>query len=116
VGFEYGDLETMLTRYSPQTLRYGNNRVDGEKVFFISDPGLGLWAYRSKIIGARRMIVVLISDGAAQARPKRPQVLASTVKRVFTETGVPPGSETILSAGEKSRMATSNRRPASRRK
>ena len=23
VGFEYGDLETMLTRYNPQTLRYG---------------------------------------------------------------------------------------------
>jgi len=51
VGFEYGDLETMLTRYSPQTLHYGNNRVDGEEVFFISNPGLGLWAYRGKLLG-----------------------------------------------------------------
>jgi nickel-dependent lactate racemase len=51
VGFEYGDLETMLTRYSPQTLRYGNNRVDGEEVFFISNPGLGLWAHRGKLLG-----------------------------------------------------------------
>src|SRR5579872_1283151 len=50
VGFEYGDLETMLTRYSPQTLRYGNNRVDGEEVFFISNPGLGLWAFRDKLL------------------------------------------------------------------
>jgi nickel-dependent lactate racemase len=49
VGFEYGDLETMLTRYNPQTLRYGNNRVGGKEVFFISNPGLGLWAYRGKL-------------------------------------------------------------------
>ena len=32
-GFEYGDLTTMLTHCNPQTLRYGNNRVDGEEVF-----------------------------------------------------------------------------------
>jgi hypothetical protein len=50
VGFEYGDLETMLQRYNPETLRYGNNRVDGEEVFFISNPGLGLWAYRDKLL------------------------------------------------------------------
>jgi hypothetical protein len=49
VGFEYGDLAAMLTRYNPQTLRYGNNRVDGEEVFFISNPGLGLWAQRGKL-------------------------------------------------------------------
>jgi nickel-dependent lactate racemase len=51
VGFAYGDLETMLTRYNPQTLRYGNNRVDREEVFFISNPGLGLWAHRGKLSG-----------------------------------------------------------------
>jgi nickel-dependent lactate racemase len=52
VGFEYGDLKTMLTRYNPQTLRYGNNRVDGEDFFYISNPGLGLWAYRGKLLGS----------------------------------------------------------------
>jgi len=51
VGFEFGDLETMLTRYNPRTLRYGNNSVDGEEVFFIPNPGLGLWAYRGKLLG-----------------------------------------------------------------
>ncbi len=51
VGFEYGDLEAMITRYNPQKLHYGNNRVDGEEVFFISNPGLGLWAYRDKLLG-----------------------------------------------------------------
>ena len=50
-GFEYGDLETMIRRYNPQTLRYGNNRVDGEDIFYISNPGLGLWAYRDKLLG-----------------------------------------------------------------
>jgi nickel-dependent lactate racemase len=50
VGFEYGDLKTMLARYNPQTLRYGNNRVGGEDVFFISNPGLGLWTHRGKLL------------------------------------------------------------------
>jgi nickel-dependent lactate racemase len=50
VGFEFGDLQTMLTRYLPQTLRHGYNRVDNEDVFFIPNPGLGLWAYRGKLL------------------------------------------------------------------
>src|SRR5579862_206000 len=49
VGFKYGDLEEMLTRYNPQTLHQGYNRVNGEDVFFIGSPGLGLWAYRGKL-------------------------------------------------------------------
>ena len=49
VGFEVGDLKTMLARYSPQMLRHGYNRVDGEEVFFIPNPGLGLWACRGKL-------------------------------------------------------------------
>jgi len=49
VGFEFGDLQTMLTRYSPQKLRHGYNRVDREEVFFITNPELGLWAYRGKL-------------------------------------------------------------------
>jgi nickel-dependent lactate racemase len=51
VGFEYGDLKTMLARYDPQKLRYGYNQVDREEVFFIPNPGLGLWAYRGKLLG-----------------------------------------------------------------
>jgi nickel-dependent lactate racemase len=49
VGFEFGDLKTMLARYRPQMLRHGYNRVDGEEVYFIPNPGLGLWACRSKL-------------------------------------------------------------------
>ncbi|MGA9305925.1 MAG: lactate racemase domain-containing protein [Candidatus Sulfotelmatobacter sp.] len=51
VGFEFGDLKTMLTRYNPQTLHYGYNHVGGEEIFFIPNPGLGLWAYRGKLLG-----------------------------------------------------------------
>src|SRR5882724_7538730 len=49
VGFEFGDLETMLARYNPQRLRYGYNQIDGEEIFFIPNPGLGLWSFRSKL-------------------------------------------------------------------
>jgi nickel-dependent lactate racemase len=49
VGFEFGDLKTMLARYNPQELRHGHNRVGGEEVFFIPNPGLGLWACRGKL-------------------------------------------------------------------
>jgi hypothetical protein len=49
VGFDFGDLKSLLTRYSPQELRHGYNRVGGEEVFFIPNPGLGLWACRGKL-------------------------------------------------------------------
>ena len=49
VGFGYGDLKTMLARYDPEKLCQGYNRVDGEEVFFIANPGLGLWAWRGRL-------------------------------------------------------------------
>ena len=48
VGFNYGDLQAMLARYDPPKLTPGVNHVDGEEIFFISNPGLGLWAHRSR--------------------------------------------------------------------
>jgi nickel-dependent lactate racemase len=48
VGFSYGDLSAMLKRYDPSKLGLGVNQVDGEEIFFISNPGLGLWAHRSR--------------------------------------------------------------------
>lgn len=49
VGYEYGDLEAMLARYNPEFLREGYNRVHGEDVFFVGNPGLGLWTARGKL-------------------------------------------------------------------
>ena len=46
-----GDLKSMLHRYDPGKLSLGWNYVDGEEIFFISNPGLGLWAHRSRLKG-----------------------------------------------------------------
>ncbi len=51
-GFGYGDLTTMLKKYDPTKLVHGYNRVDGEEVFFIANPGLGLWAHKSRLTDA----------------------------------------------------------------
>ena len=50
VGFRYGDLATMQDRYDPAKLHHGFNIVQGERIFFVANPGLGLWALRSKMI------------------------------------------------------------------
>jgi len=46
--FEYGDLATMTAKYNPTALIDGWNTVDGEEIFYISNPGLGLWAYQGR--------------------------------------------------------------------
>ena len=49
VGYEYADLDSMLARYNPESLKDGwNTMADGEKIFYISNPALGLWAYRGR--------------------------------------------------------------------
>jgi nickel-dependent lactate racemase len=47
-GFGYADLESMMKKYDPQKLKYGYNQVDGEEIFFVPNPGLGLWAYSGR--------------------------------------------------------------------
>jgi nickel-dependent lactate racemase len=49
VGFAYGDLSAMLSLYDHKKLTQGYNRVNGEEIFFIPNPGLGLWAHRTRI-------------------------------------------------------------------
>ena len=51
VGFQYGDLNAMLKSYDPEKLSLGGNQVNGEEIFFISNPGLGLWAHKSRMAG-----------------------------------------------------------------
>lgn len=49
VYFNYADLKKMLKRYNPEALAEGYNTMpDGERIFYISNPGLGLWAYRKR--------------------------------------------------------------------
>ena len=47
VNFRYADLNAMTRRYDPAMLQDGWNTLpDGERFFYISNPALGLWAYR----------------------------------------------------------------------
>jgi nickel-dependent lactate racemase len=48
VGFQYGDLKSVMSKYNPQRMRPGYNRIEGEDVFFVPNPGLGLWAHRDR--------------------------------------------------------------------
>ena len=49
VNFGYADLKTMTQRYNPAFLKDGWNTLpDGESIFYISNPALGLWAYRGR--------------------------------------------------------------------
>lgn len=47
-GFRYAGLEEMMRKYDPAKLKDGVNVVDGEEIFYISNPALGLWAHRGR--------------------------------------------------------------------
>jgi nickel-dependent lactate racemase len=47
-GFAYAALSQMRQQYDPATLLQGWNRVAGEEIYFIENPGLGLWATRDR--------------------------------------------------------------------
>jgi len=49
VNYGYGDLEEMAKRYDTATLKAGFNVLpDGERIFYVSNPAIGLWAYRGR--------------------------------------------------------------------
>ena len=50
VHYEYGDLKEYEKKYDPAKLKDGWNVVDGEEIFYISNPGLGLWAYKGRFV------------------------------------------------------------------
>jgi len=52
VGYRWGDLNETLRRYPPEQMREGWNVMpDGERVYYIGNPALGLWAYRGRFTG-----------------------------------------------------------------
>jgi len=49
VNFKYADLDEMTQKYNPENLKEGYNTMpDGEEIFFISNPAIGLWAYKER--------------------------------------------------------------------
>lgn len=49
VGFGFADLAAMTQTYDPAKLKDGWNDVGGEEVFYVSNPGLGLWAFGERL-------------------------------------------------------------------
>lgn len=49
VNFHYADPNIMMKKYPPNRMKEGFNPTDdGEEVYYISNPGLGLWAWKEK--------------------------------------------------------------------
>ena len=48
VGFGYAELAGAAARYDPDALANGWNHVGGEDIFFIANPGQGLWAHKDR--------------------------------------------------------------------
>ncbi len=50
VHFNYDSLDEMMKRYDPGKLQDGFNLMpDGEEIYYISNPAIGLWAYKERI-------------------------------------------------------------------
>lgn len=73
-GFAFLDYDEAIRRYPPQRLRAGwNSLPDGEEIFYIPNPALGLWALKSRFEPERP------EDGRQsldQARDTQPSVKA----------------------------------------
>jgi nickel-dependent lactate racemase len=50
VHYLYGDLAEYTAKYDPAKLVDGWNVVDVEEIFYISNPGLGLWAFEGRFV------------------------------------------------------------------
>ena len=49
VNFSFAPLEQMLKKYDPGKLEEGfNTTADGEEIYFISNPAIGLWSFKDR--------------------------------------------------------------------
>jgi nickel-dependent lactate racemase len=54
VNYHYADLQVMLKKFDPEKLVDGFNTLpDGEEVFYISNPAIGLWTLKEKFESRR---------------------------------------------------------------
>ena len=50
VGYDYAELADMTARYDPSAMKDGWNELpSGERIYYIGNPALGLWAYRGRL-------------------------------------------------------------------
>ncbi|MBN2712635.1 MAG: DUF2088 domain-containing protein [Planctomycetes bacterium] len=48
VGFKWAPYSEMAAKYDPEKLKDGLQTVDGEEIYYISNPALGLWALKEQ--------------------------------------------------------------------
>ncbi len=48
VGFKSASYDELAKKYDPAKLAYGLNEVDGEQIYYIPNPALGLWIDRNR--------------------------------------------------------------------
>jgi nickel-dependent lactate racemase len=49
VGFQWGDIDETMNQYNVSNLKEGfNTLANGEEIYYISSPALGLWAYKDR--------------------------------------------------------------------
>ncbi|MBQ6214717.1 MAG: DUF2088 domain-containing protein [Oscillospiraceae bacterium] len=48
VGYKSASYDELSKKYDPSKLSYGYNTIDGEEIYFIPNPALGLWINREK--------------------------------------------------------------------
>jgi len=50
VNFKYADLSETIKKYNPEKLKDGFNKMaDGEEIYYISNPAVGLWSSRERL-------------------------------------------------------------------
>jgi len=47
-GFEWGDLNEAMEKYQHKNLISGWNNINGERIFYVPNPALGLWAEKKR--------------------------------------------------------------------
>ena len=50
VGYQWADIDEVTGKYNTEKLKNGFNRMpDGEEIFYISNPAIGLWAHKDRL-------------------------------------------------------------------
>ena len=49
VGFRSADIAEMTRKYDPAALQYGMNMIEGEEIYYIPNPALGLWMSKERM-------------------------------------------------------------------
>ncbi len=56
VGYNYADLNSLMKRYNPSSMKPGWNNVGSEEVYFITNPALGMWTHSDRYSSTDRDI------------------------------------------------------------